>query len=90
MAAATATTRGAAPAGRPGAADADLRAPRCRLTLVDVPAGAVAATSIVCRPGERVDAVALAGGPADGAGGGDPGPVAYLAIRPLALSLIHI
>ena len=66
------------------AADADLRAPRCRLTLVDVPAGAVVGTATVCRPGERVDAVALAGGPADGAGGGAPGPVAYLAIRPLA------
>jgi hypothetical protein len=63
------------------AADADLRAPRCRLALVDARSGAVTRTTTVCRPGERVDAVALAGG---AAGGDPPGAVAYLAIRPLA------
>ena len=43
-------------------ADAELGAPRCRLALVDARAGAGAGTATVCRPGERVDAAALAGG----------------------------
>jgi hypothetical protein len=65
------------------AAGADLGTARCRLALVDARAGAVAGTATVCRPGERVDAVALTGDPAEGADPG-AGPVAYLGIRPLA------
>ena len=45
---------------------------RCRLTLIDVPAGAVAATSAVCGPDHLLTGLALEGGPA--------GPVAYLAL----------
>ena len=45
---------------------------RCRLTLVDVPAGAVVATTAVSGPHEQVTGLALDDGPA--------GPVAYLAL----------
>jgi hypothetical protein len=57
-----------APSLEPGAAPP----PRCRLTLVDVPAGSVAATAAVCGPHEQVTGLALDDGPA--------GPVAYLAL----------
>ena len=48
------------------------RAARCRLTLVDVPAGAVAATAAGCGPHDLVTGLALDDGPG--------GPVAYLAL----------
>jgi hypothetical protein len=56
------------PSPEPGAAPQH----RCRLTLVDVPAGAVVATAAVCGPHEQVTGLALDDGPA--------GPVAYLAL----------
>ena len=49
----------------------------CRLTLIDVPAGAVAATSAVCGPDHLLTGLALEGGPG--------GPVAYLALWHLRL-----
>jgi hypothetical protein len=47
-------------------------APRCRLTLVDVPAGGVASTAVGCGPRDLVTGLALDDGPG--------GPVAYLAL----------
>ena len=60
------------PATGPAAA-----APRCRLTLVDVPAGTVAPAAVGCGPHDQVTGLALDGGPA--------GPVAYLALWHLRL-----
>jgi DNA-binding beta-propeller fold protein YncE len=63
-----------APATDPAAA-----LPGCRLTLIDVPAAAVAATAPVCGPHDLPTGLALGDGPA--------GPVAYLGVwqlRPAA------
>jgi hypothetical protein len=61
------------PAGPVGpATDPAAAPPGCRLTLVDVPAGTVAATSAICGPHDLVTGLAFEGGP--------DGPVAYVAL----------